>query len=102
MTQRFHRLQITTPLTAYYMLGKLRELPKLASMTLTLPDLPVTTSMSEAELRLELACALYARGKTSAVAGAHLAEIDLVSFQGALAEREIPRNYSEEIGRAQV
>ena len=65
-------------------------------MTLTLPDLPVTTHMTEAELRLELACALYARGKISAVGGAHLANTDLVSFQGALAERDIQRNYSED------
>ena len=50
--------------------------------------------MSEAELRLELACALYARGRISAVAGSHLADTDLVTFQGALADRGIPRSYS--------
>lgn len=65
-------------------------------MTLTLPDLPITHAMSEAEMRLELACALYARGRVSAVAGAQFAATDLVSFQGALAERRIPRNYSSE------
>ncbi len=50
--------------------------------------------MPEAELRLELACALYAQRKLSAVGGSHLAGIDLVSFQGALVARGIPRNYS--------
>lgn len=50
--------------------------------------------MSESELRLELACALYSRGRISAVGGAHLAETDLVTFQGALADRGIPRSYS--------
>jgi len=43
---------------------------------------------------LELACALYARGRLSAVGGAHFAGVDLFSFQGALKERGIPRNYS--------
>jgi len=63
-------------------------------MTLTLPDMPATARMTEADLRLELACALYARGKMSAVAGARLAGTDLVSFQGALSDRNIPRNYT--------
>ena len=63
-------------------------------MILNLPDIPAATRMSEAELRLELACALYAQGKVSAVGGSHLAGIDLVRFQGALVERDIPRNYS--------
>lgn len=65
-------------------------------MTLTLPDIAVTRSMSEAELRMELACALYARKRVSAVAGARLSGTDLVSFQETLAAREIPRNYSAE------
>jgi predicted HTH domain antitoxin len=50
--------------------------------------------MTEAELRLELACALYSRGRISAVSGSHLAETDLITFQGALAERSIFRSYS--------
>jgi len=66
----------------------------ISAMTLTLPDIPITARMSEAELRIELACALYSRGRISAVAGSHLAETDLVSFQGALADRDIPRSYS--------
>jgi predicted HTH domain antitoxin len=58
-----------------------------------LPDLE-STELTAADIRLELACALYGRGKLSAVAGAHLADVDLISFQGALKERGIHRNYS--------
>ena len=42
-------------------------------MTLHLPDLPAATWMTEAELRLELACALYAHGKATKVSGAEVA-----------------------------
>jgi predicted HTH domain antitoxin len=64
-------------------------------MTLELPEIE-TTNLTPAELRLELACALYARGRVSAVTGSHLADLDLISFQGALKERGIPHNYSLE------
>jgi predicted HTH domain antitoxin len=73
-----------------------RASPTLPAMTLTLPDVPVTHSMSEDDLRLELACALYARGRVSAAGGAQLSGTDLVSFQQALAARDIPRNYSSQ------
>jgi predicted HTH domain antitoxin len=62
-------------------------------VTLELPDIE-HTEMTAAEVRLELACALYARGKITAVTGSHLAGVDLISFQAALKERAIPRNYS--------
>lgn len=65
------------------------------TVTLELPEIE-TMNLTPAELRLELACALYARGRITAVAGSHLADLDLVSFQGALKERGIPRNYSVE------
>lgn len=45
-------------------------------MTLHLPDIPAATRMTEAELRLELACALYAHGKATKVSGAELAGVD--------------------------
>jgi predicted HTH domain antitoxin len=64
-------------------------------VNLELPEIE-QTQFTPGELRLELACALYARGKISAVSGAHLAGLDLFSFQGALKERGIPRNYSLE------
>ena len=58
-------------------------------MTLHLPDIPAATRMTEAELRLELACALYAQGKVTKVSGAELAGVDFFSFQKALGERRI-------------
>lgn len=59
-------------------------------MTLVLPDTPLTKQLSEQELKLELACALYARGRLGKLAGAELAGVDFFTFQGALAERGIP------------
>ncbi len=58
-------------------------------MNLTLPDVPATARMTEAELRLELACALYAQSKVTKVSGAELAGVDFFSFQKALGERGI-------------
>ena len=58
-------------------------------MTLELPDREMKNFTPE-ELRLELTCALYARGKIGKVAGAELAGIDFFRFQQALGERCIP------------
>ncbi len=58
-------------------------------MNLTLPDVPITRQMGDAQLRLELACALHAQGKVTKVAGAELAGVDFFSFQKALGERGI-------------
>jgi len=58
-------------------------------MNLTLPDVPITRQMGDAELRLELACALYAQGKVTKVSGAELAGVDFFAFQKALGERRI-------------
>ena len=46
-------------------------------------------ALSPSEVRLELACALYARGKIGKVTGAELSGIDFFSFQKALMERNI-------------
>lgn len=54
-----------------------------------LPDAE-TKDFTPDELRLELACALYARGRVGKVRGAEIAGIDFFSFQRALAERGIP------------
>lgn len=58
-------------------------------MTLELPDTEGKNFTPE-ELRLELACALYARGRLGKVRGAELAGVDFFTFQGALVERGIP------------
>jgi predicted HTH domain antitoxin len=58
-------------------------------MTIQVPDLPATVQFSPEELRLELACALFARHKIGSVTGARMAGVDLFSFQRALGERGI-------------
>jgi predicted HTH domain antitoxin len=62
-------------------------------VNLELPEIE-NSELTPADLRLELACALYARGKITAITGSHLAGLDLISFHGALKERGIPRNYT--------
>lgn len=58
-------------------------------MQLELPDCPPTRDLPPEALRLELACALYSRGKVGKAGGAELAGVDLISFQRALGERGI-------------
>jgi predicted HTH domain antitoxin len=67
-------------------------------MTLELPDQD-TTGFTPAELRLELACALYARGLVGKVRGAHIAGVDFFEFQRALGERHIASSTSEMLHR---
>jgi len=55
-----------------------------------MPDLPATEQFTPDELRLELACALYARGRLGKVEGSRLAGVDFFTFQRALGERQIP------------
>ncbi len=61
-------------------------------MTLHLPDIPAATRMTEAELRLELACALYAQGKVTKVSGAaaELAGVPKPVFLERLAAYGVP------------
>ncbi len=59
------------------------------TLTLNLPDAPALRHVSEADMRLELACALHAQGRISKTAGAEMAGLDLFAFQDALGEREI-------------
>ena len=58
-------------------------------MTLELPDTRATRDLTPDQLRLELACALYARGRIGKTGGAELAGIDFFAFQQALGERAI-------------
>jgi predicted HTH domain antitoxin len=57
---------------------------------LRFPDIEAIGRLSPAELRLELACALYARGLIGKVAATDLAGIDLFAFQRGLGERGVP------------
>lgn len=52
--------------------------------------------MTPAELKLELACALFARGKIGKVGGANFAGVGFFEFQRALGEREI-ESYTKEM-----
>jgi predicted HTH domain antitoxin len=59
-------------------------------MTITLPEIEAVERLSPDELRLELACALYARGLIGKVAGAEVAGVGFFDFQRGLGERGIP------------
>ena len=59
------------------------------AMIITLPDMPATLGMSEAEIRLELACSLFARGKVSSQVAAEIAGTGYGAFLDALRERRI-------------
>ena len=65
-------------------------------MTITLPDIPEAPDLSADEVRIELACALYARRRVGKIAAAELAGVDFFTFQGALAEHGIPL-YTEQM-----
>jgi predicted HTH domain antitoxin len=58
-------------------------------MILELPDERLPADSSPEMLRLELACALYARGKLGKIGAAELAGVSLSAIMGALAERGV-------------
>ena len=59
-------------------------------MTIELPDVPAGERLTSEEIRLELACALYARGRIGKVAATEMAGVDFFAFQRALGERGVP------------
>lgn len=59
-------------------------------MTIELPDVPASEHLTPEEVRLELACALYARGRIGKVAATEMAGVDFFTFQRALGERGVP------------
>jgi predicted HTH domain antitoxin len=58
-------------------------------MTIEVPDIEAVEKLSASELRLELACALYERGRIGKTAAAELSGINFFDFQRALGERGI-------------
>ena len=58
-------------------------------MTWTLPDDPALGQVSEEQLRLGLACGLYASGQVSRNVAARIAGLDRLAFDEALFERNI-------------
>ena len=65
-------------------------------MTIELPDVPANERLTPEEVRLELACALYARGRIGKIAATQMAGVDFFSFQSALSERGVPL-YTEQM-----
>ncbi len=58
-------------------------------MTIEMPDLPAADRFTPEELRLELACALFARGRLGKIAASKMAGVDFFTFQCALGDRQI-------------
>ncbi|HMP81397.1 MAG TPA: UPF0175 family protein [Verrucomicrobiota bacterium] len=58
--------------------------------------MPASGQFTPEEIRLELACALYARGRIGKIAAARMAGVDFFTFQRALGERQI-ESYTEKM-----
>lgn len=65
-------------------------------MTIELPDVPANERLTPEEVRLELACALYARGRIGKVAATQMSGVDFFTFQRALSQRAVPL-YTEQM-----
>ncbi|MCU0777726.1 MAG: UPF0175 family protein [Akkermansiaceae bacterium] len=59
-------------------------------MNLTLPDEPALASFDEAELKLELAVALFSSGRVSRSVAASIAGMDRFAFDEVLFLRRVP------------
>ena len=66
-----------------------------SNMTITLPDDPTLKRMDEAQLKLDLACGMFAAGRISRGVGARIAGVDRAAFDEALFVRHIPSYTSE-------
>ena len=65
-------------------------------MTIELPEVPASERLTPDEIRLEFACALYARRRIGKVAATEMAGVDFFTFQRALSERRVPL-YTEQM-----
>lgn len=59
-------------------------------MTITLPDDPALLRLDEAQLRLDLGCALFAAGRISRGVAARIAGLGSLAFDEELFRRKIP------------
>lgn len=59
-------------------------------MTITLPDDPALLHLDEAQLRLDVACALFAAGRISRGVAARIAGLGSLEFDEELFRRKIP------------
>lgn len=62
-------------------------------MTLTIPDEIIGTNLTEDDIRLELATALYAARKISFGKARKLAGVNWFEFRAILSEKGIPAHY---------
>lgn len=58
-------------------------------MILTLPDDPALADMSESQLRLDLACGLYAAGRVTRTVACRVAAMERHDFDQELVRRKI-------------
>lgn len=65
-------------------------------MTLTLPDDPALAEFAKSDIRLDLACALFAAGRISRGVAARMAGLERLAFDEELYQRRIP-SYTEEM-----
>jgi predicted HTH domain antitoxin len=65
-------------------------------MILTLPDDPALADMTESDLRLDLACALFAAGRISRAVACRVAAMERFEFDQELIRRRIP-SYTEDM-----
>ena len=59
-------------------------------MTVTLPDDPALLRLDEGQLKLEIACALFAWGRVSRGVARRVAGLDSLAFDEELFRRKIP------------
>ena len=59
-------------------------------MTVTLPDDPALLRLDEGQLKLEIACALFASGRVSRGVARRIAGLDSLAFDEELFRRKIP------------
>jgi predicted HTH domain antitoxin len=65
-------------------------------MILTVPDDPALECLTESEIRLDLACALFASGRVSRTVACRIAAIERLAFDEELIRRNIP-SYTDEL-----
>ncbi|MCW1925219.1 UPF0175 family protein [Luteolibacter arcticus] len=65
-------------------------------MTLTLPDDPALAGMTESDLRLDLACGLFAAGRVSRTVACRIAGMERYDFDQEVSRRKIS-GYTEEM-----
>jgi predicted HTH domain antitoxin len=59
-------------------------------VTITLPDDPALLDLDEAQLRVDLACGLFAAGRVSRGVAARIAGLEGLAFDEELFRRRIP------------